>query len=276
MVFDDISLSQASLIVFNLIIIESLLSVDNAAVLATMVMDLPKQQRGKALRYGIVGAYIFRGICLVLAAWLINIWWLKPIGGAYLLYLTWDYFNKRTHSEQHHIEEKDKNILFRFLNNRIGIFWSTVVLVETMDLVFSIDNVLAAAAFVEKVPKPTQTYLLWLGVFIGILAMRFVAQTFVRLMEKYPFLEKCAFIVIFVLGIKLLLSGIAHFIPGTALAIVIDSHEADQFVSIITTAIFVIPIITSFFFNWPKKHRGDHSELKDELKDYDDMSEEKG
>ncbi len=39
-------------IVGNLIILESLLSVDNAAVLATMVMDLKPQNRKKALRYG--------------------------------------------------------------------------------------------------------------------------------------------------------------------------------------------------------------------------------
>ena len=42
-------------IIGNLIIIESLLSVDNAAVLATMVMDLPNHQRDKALKYGLFG-----------------------------------------------------------------------------------------------------------------------------------------------------------------------------------------------------------------------------
>lgn len=71
-ILQDITLQQAILIILNLIIIESLLSVDNAAVLATMVMDLPKEQREKALKYGIIGAYVFRGICLVLAAWLVK------------------------------------------------------------------------------------------------------------------------------------------------------------------------------------------------------------
>src|SRR5215213_3959348 len=79
-------------IIGNLIIIESLLSVDNAAVLATMVMDLPKDQRQRALRYGIIGAYFFRGLCLLFATFLIQIWWLKPLGGLYLLYLVFDYF----------------------------------------------------------------------------------------------------------------------------------------------------------------------------------------
>jgi len=54
------------LVIGNLIVIESLLSVDNAAVLATMVMDLPVKQRAAALKYGIIGAYLFRGLCLFL------------------------------------------------------------------------------------------------------------------------------------------------------------------------------------------------------------------
>ena len=93
------------IIIANLIIIESLLSVDNAAVLATMVMDLPKEQRRKALRYGIIGAYVFRGICLVLAGWLVTIWWLKPLGGFYLLYLVYDWWKgKQT-------KQKDDNYI---------------------------------------------------------------------------------------------------------------------------------------------------------------------
>ena len=93
-ILQDISIQQALLIILNLIIIESLLSVDNAAVLATMVMDLPKEQRKKALKYGIIGAYVFRGICLVLASWLIKIWWLKALGGMYLMYLFFNYFSR--------------------------------------------------------------------------------------------------------------------------------------------------------------------------------------
>jgi predicted tellurium resistance membrane protein TerC len=81
-------------IIGNLIIIESLLSVDNAAVLATMVMDLPEKQRDKALKYGIWGAYIFRGLAMIFAAFLIKIWWLKPLGGLYLLLLVYKQFNK--------------------------------------------------------------------------------------------------------------------------------------------------------------------------------------
>src|SRR5580698_9674239 len=95
-------------IIGNLIILESLLSVDNAAVLATMVMDLKPQDRKKALRYGILGAYIFRGTAMVFASILIKIWWLKPVGGLYLLYLVWDWW-KGQQSEDKGDEFIDKN-----------------------------------------------------------------------------------------------------------------------------------------------------------------------
>src|SRR5215216_6190714 len=99
------------LVILNLILIESLLSVDNAAVLATMVLDLPKEQRKRALRYGIIGAYVLRGVCLFLAAWLVKIWWLKPIGGLYLLYLCFDYFKGKIQAANAggKEEEVDKN-----------------------------------------------------------------------------------------------------------------------------------------------------------------------
>src|SRR5574343_111263 len=92
---------QAGLmVILNLIVIESLLSVDNAAVLATMVLDLPKEQRAKALRYGIIGAYVFRGLCLLLASWLVKVWWLKPLGGLYLIYLAFSYFKNRSKDKE--------------------------------------------------------------------------------------------------------------------------------------------------------------------------------
>ncbi len=272
-ILQHISIEQGLLIIFNLIIIESLLSVDNAAVLATMVMDLPKDQRKKALKYGILGAYVFRGLALVLASYLVTIWWLKPLGGIYLIYLAGDYFYKKSGSKSmDNSIVKESHKIYLYFKNKVGIFWSTVFLVEAMDIVFSIDNVLAAAAYVEKIEKPTQTYLLWIGVFIGILAMRFVAQGFVRVMEKFPFLENCAFIVILILGIKLLLSMVTHFIPETGFGKFIDSHLAEYILSFLTTGVFVIPIITSLLFNFPKKYPD--YKYQGGLKEYDDYQKE--
>jgi YkoY family integral membrane protein len=237
------------LIVLNLIVIESLLSVDNAAVLATMVLDLPKEQRSKALKYGIIGAYVFRGICLLLASWLVKIWWLKPLGGLYLLYLAFSYFKNRSAEKgEEEAIKKEESWLYKSTVGLIGPFWATVALVELMDLAFSIDNVFAAVAFTDHV------FLIYTGVFIGILAMRFVAQAFVKLMEKFTFLEAIAFIVIGVLGVKLTSSLYTHFFPETTLAHAIEGEQTDMYVSIFTVAIFVLPVLSSLLFNFPKKN----------------------
>lgn len=259
-------------IIGMLILIESLLSVDNAAVLATMVMDLPKQQREKALKYGIIGAYVFRGICLVLAGFLVTVWWLKPLGGLYLLWLVYSWWRGKqtpqTDDDALHTD-KQSNWLYRITVGTIGNFWATVALVELMDLAFSIDNVFAAVAFSKNI------IVIWIGVFIGILAMRFVAQGFVRLMERYPFLETCAFAVIGILGIKLMLSIYGHYYPCSTFAVFMEGDHAcleaqvaaaklthmpeghstawgDIITTIVTLSVFALPVLSSVLFNYPK------------------------
>jgi YkoY family integral membrane protein len=241
-------LQAALIIIINLILIESLLSVDNAALIATMVMDLPKNQRGKALRYGILGAYVFRGLCLVFAVWLVNIWWLKPLGGFYLLYISIKHFVEKSkpHKEEHH-KSKEEMGLYQKAKHWVGPFWSTVIMVEIMDLAFSIDNVFAAVAFSNNI------ILIMTGVFIGILAMRFVAQFFVSLMEKFPFLETIAFSVIAVLGVKLSISLPCEFFHNSAICNFLHSEKADLFVSLLTVLMFIIPVSSSLLFNYPKR-----------------------
>lgn len=261
-------------VIVNLILIESLLSVDNAAVLATMVLDLPKDQRKKALKYGIIGAYVFRGLCLLFASMLIQVWWFKPVGGIYLLILALKYFFKKKEAETPHetveeeLERKKGNWLYRKTLGLFGPFWSTVILVELMDLAFSIDNVIAANAYTRNI------ILIWIGVFIGILAMRFVAQGFVRLMEKYPFLNMCAYTVIGILGLKLTLSLVTHYYPCSEFSLFIEGPQAclesqgkhlplgehpmiwgDILTSLISISIFIIPVLTSVLFNFPKHQR---------------------
>lgn len=235
-------------IVGNLILIESLLSVDNAAVLATMVKDLPDNQKVKALKYGIWGAYIFRGLAMLFASILIQIWWLKPVGGLYLLFIVFDYWKgKKTKTTDDDLLDKKSNWLYRVTVGTMGNFWATVFLVELMDMAFSIDNVFAAVAFTPNI------LLVCIGVFIGILAMRFIAQWFVKLMQKYPFLENAAFVVIAILGLKLSFSVYEHFYPESDISKFMTSHVADAGISILTASIFFVPILTSLLFNYPAK-----------------------
>lgn len=231
---------NAIFMILGVILLEVILSFDNAAVLATMVKDLPAEQQDKALKYGIVGAYVFRGIALVLVESIISIWWLKPIGGVYLLWIAIKHFaSKNVHSEiEEEVTDTKQSLLYRYTVGAIGVFWSTVLAVEFMDIVFSIDNIFAVVAYSENI------VLICIGVFIGILAMRYVAKYFVVLIEKYPFLEKSAFIVIGILGIKLCLSILVKFVPSAEW---IEGEHFDLIISALTLAIFILPILWTQF-----------------------------
>lgn len=208
------------LIFLNIMILEIVLSIDNAAVLAAMVKELPKEQQKKALTYGIAGAYVFRGLALLFASVLIKLVWLKVAGGLYLMYLAYNALS--TNVEQG--GESKMTIKIPFLS----ALWSTIIAIEMMDLVFSIDNVFAAVAFTPN---------LWLicgGVFIGILAMRFATTKFVKVLEKNPILEKVAYWVIGALGLKLVSSYWLHDL---------NTESIDAVFSILTLLAFIIPLI---------------------------------
>ena len=177
------ALIEALPIIVSLIIIEGLLSVDNALAIAAMANHLPGRQKYLALKFGIIGAYFFRGLCLAFAAWIIENPWLKICGAAYLVYLMCDHFRGSEDSKSADISKIAQR----------G-FFGTIAAIEIMDLSLSVDNVVAAVAMSPKL------WVVCTGVFIGILALRFVAGACIRLIEKVPILEHTAFILVGYVG----------------------------------------------------------------------------
>lgn len=184
------------MIIFSLVILEGLLSTDNALVLAIMVKKLPQNQQKKALVYGIWGAYIFRFIAIGAGAFLIKIWWIKLIAAGYLLHMVYSYFENKGKEE----ETSTATIIQKG-------FWATVISVELMDITFSIDSVTAAFGV------SGQVWVLFLGAVVGILLMRCVAGLFITLINKVPELETSAYILIAFIGIKMVLALVAIEIP---------------------------------------------------------------
>ncbi len=70
-----------------LVLLEGVLSIDNALVLGLLAKRLPRHQRAKALSYGIIGAFVFRTIAVLTAAYLLQWTFVKFLGGAYLVYI---------------------------------------------------------------------------------------------------------------------------------------------------------------------------------------------
>lgn len=184
----------------SLVILEGLLSADNALVLAVMVKHLPEKQRKKALFYGLLGAYTFRFIAIGVGVFLIQLWWVKVLGAAYLAWLAIRYFlDRKKEPQADETETKDirkDSLLIRLFGN----FWGTVASVELMDIAFSVDSVLAAFGISEKV------WILLLGGMLGVLMMRGVAGVFLKLIDRIPELETAAYVLILIISVKMFLS----------------------------------------------------------------------
>jgi tellurite resistance protein TerC len=207
-----------ALIVLQLIFLEGILSIDNAAIIGALVSPLPDKedvpwpgplkglgrilhpflgyQRAAALKVGLLGAYLGRGAMLFMASFLIHNSWIKLLGAAYLIHLAFDSLEDMSggggeeDSEGRPIQRKT--------------FWATVLTVEIMDLVFSIDNVVAAVSLSDKL------WVVMLGVGIGILTMRYAAGLFSYAVEREPILKQAAYILVLTIGVELVLEQVWH------------------------------------------------------------------
>ena len=201
-------------IVIQLIFLEGILSIDNAAVLGAMVSVLPNDrpvpfprplkflqgftdrvlgmQQLAALKVGLLGAYVGRGAMLVLAAWVIRNPILKILGAIYLIKLAFDHLAVADQpGEEEFLEKK---------HQADSAFWLVVLNVELADLAFSLDNVVAAVAL------SSQLWVVMLGVALGIVTMRFAAGIFTWMIKREPILATAAYIVVFNIGVELLLA----------------------------------------------------------------------
>jgi YkoY family integral membrane protein len=187
-----------------LIVLEGLLSADNALVLAVMILGLPRTDQLKALRYGLVGAFAFRITATLLAVHLIRLAWVKLFGGLYLVYLTYRHF--------FHSGDAETRTRPRTAQPWLGMspLWGTVVKVELVNLAFSVDSILVAVVMSPK------RWVVMTGGLMGIAAMRVVIGQLLALVRRYPTLVDAAFIIIAFVGSKLLIEylhslGVVHF-----------------------------------------------------------------
>jgi YkoY family integral membrane protein len=188
-----------------LVLLEGLLSADNALVLAVMVRHLPKNQQRKVLVYGLWGAILFRFLALLLASILLHFWICKVIGGGYLLYLALSHFYRRSRAA--HAGTDQSTAPAGWLRS----FWGTVTSITLADIAFSIDSILAAVAMAEGFPAHFgdrgKFAIVFTGGVLGIITMRFVVRYFLVMLERFPGLEEGAYYLVAWIGLKLFVNG---------------------------------------------------------------------
>jgi len=191
--FSSMDVTPADLLtVALLVVLEGLLSADNAMVLAVLVLGLPRHQQAKALRYGILGAFFFRIVAIVFAVHLIQLSFVKLLGGLYLLWLPYHHFFHSGDAVQRRAPATARPWL------GMSAFWATVVKVELTDIVFAVDSILVAVAMSPKL------WVIITGGILGIIAMRLVIGQLLVIVRRYPALVDGAFIIIAWVAVKLL------------------------------------------------------------------------
>jgi len=224
-------------IIVQVIFLEGILSIDNAAVLGALVSVLPQKemvpwpgplrflgppvhrilggQRAAALKVGLLGAYLGRALMLVLANFVIHNHYLKILGAAYLIKLAFENLGEPESGEEGQVRTK---------RAEGKGFWSVVIAVELADLAFSLDNVVAVVALSDNL------YIVMFGVFMGIVTMRFAAGIFTWMILKEPILKPAAYLVVFNIGAELLLDEFLGIEFGAALKFMISAGTLILFV----------------------------------------------
>jgi len=232
---------QDMAVVGLLVVLEGVLSIDNALVLGLLAKRLPKEQRNRALSYGIIGAFVFRFIAVLTASFLLRWTFVKFLGGGYLVYIAIKhlFFESKEHSEQKVVTDAEGNpemvdaetglplteaqetveIKARVpldtpsmvKKHSMAAFWWTVVVIELTDIAFAVDSIVAAIGVVGSPPAGTpkdafhpKLWVVVLGGILGMVVMRFAAKMFISLLERFPRFELSAYLLVIVIGFKLL------------------------------------------------------------------------
>ena len=187
-----------------LIILEILLSADNAIALASLTKSLKNSEdRTRALNIGITISLILRIFLILLSAFLLKYLIIRILAGLYLIYL---FFSNVILKSKNYSDEEIKKDYSNF--NKIN-FIKVVALLSVTDLAFSIDSITTAVAISD------QYILVVTGAVIGVIALRFTSEIFLRLIEYFTRLEMAGYIAILIIGSKLILNTIfvESFLP---------------------------------------------------------------
>src|SRR5689334_19009066 len=166
----DIGTPQFWFAALEIVVINILLSGDNAVVIALACRNLPPHQRRWGVIWGAVGAIVLRIVLTFFAVSLLKLSYLKIIGGLLLVWIGIKLISEEDDEEGHDLHASDR---------MLGAIRTVVI----ADLVMSIDNVLGVAAAAKG-----SLVLLIFGLVVSVPLVIGGAQLIMRVIERFPIL----------------------------------------------------------------------------------------
>jgi YjbE family integral membrane protein len=158
--------------VIQIIIIDVLLGGDNAVVIALACRNLDPKLRFKGIFYGAAGAIVLRVILIAFAVSVMQIPFLKFLGGVLLLWIGVKLIAPNE-EEDHEVHASKK-------------LWGAVKTIIVADLVMSIDNVIAIAGAAEQAPGHHQMALVVFGLLVSVPFILGGSQLILKVIDRFP------------------------------------------------------------------------------------------
>lgn len=170
----DLLLSINWFAVGQIILIDILLGGDNAIVIALACRNLPPKLRRRGIMLGTFGAIAIRVVLIAFAVTLLQVPYLKLLGGALLF---WIGIKLLADDDDGHAEIHASDRLF-----------TAVKTIIVADLVMSVDNVIAVAGAAEHAGGEHRMLLVVFGILVSIPIIIWGSTIVLRLMERFPFI----------------------------------------------------------------------------------------
>ncbi|MBL8419395.1 MAG: TerC family protein [Dechloromonas sp.] len=165
----DLSSAAFWIAVGQIILIDIVLSGDNAVVIALACRNLSHEQRKTGIFWGVAGAISLRVVLTVFAALVMNLPWLKMVGGLLLIWIAVKLMLPE--DEEGHDIEASANL------------WGAVKTIVVADFVMSLDNVIGVAGAAQG-----SLVLLLFGLAVSIPLIVWSSQVILRWMERWPWI----------------------------------------------------------------------------------------
>lgn len=177
----------------NIIIIDIVMSWDNAIIIWMATRNLPEELRKKAILVWIVLATLMRIWFAFFATYLLTLTWIKFAWGILLLYVVWKFYKELRLGWNHHDDNSSKV-------KEIS-FWSAIYTIIIADVSMSLDNVLAVA-------WASHGNVVTLGIWLvfSILLMAFASNLIAKKLNDYPIIQWVWLLVILFVAIEMLIS----------------------------------------------------------------------
>jgi len=188
------------LALFNIILIDIIMSWDNAIIIWMATKDLKWEQRKKAIMIWIILATILRIFFASMTVYLLSIVWIKFAWWLLLMYVVWKFYKELRNWWKHQEEwHKTKWTLL-----------SAIYLIILADVSMSLDNVLAVAWAADE-----NIVALWIWLVVSIILMAVASNFIANKLEKYPQIQWVWLLVILFVAMWMLLEWwdeIAHWV----------------------------------------------------------------